>query len=93
MRRKSFDIVAKNLGSLVTDAWEKVRSIISRCFLMRRMTVMMRSHIQDNGQSNGEPPHLEITEKEPLQEGVKRVTISTLSGVPYILIFRIRGIL
>jgi hypothetical protein len=49
-------------------------------------------HAESTGQSSGEvePPHLEETQ---LQEGVKRVTIATLLGVPRYYTFIIRGIL
>jgi hypothetical protein len=36
------------------------------------------THLHDIGQRSGEPPHLEITEQAPFQEGAKRVTIATL---------------
>jgi hypothetical protein len=36
------------------------------------------------------PPHLEIAEEKMLQEGVKRVTIATLTGVPKYYTFRVR---
>jgi hypothetical protein len=45
------------------------------------------------GKNNGETLHLEITEHAQLQEGLKKVTIATLSGVPRYYTFRIRGIM
>ena len=53
------------------------------------------THTQGNGQRSGEvePSHLEVTTETPLQEGVNRVTIATLSGVPRYYTFRIRGLL
>jgi hypothetical protein len=51
------------------------------------------AHLQDSGQSSGEPPHLDTTDQVPLQESTKGVTIATLSGVPKYYTFRIRGIL
>jgi hypothetical protein len=50
-------------------------------------------HNLDDGQNNGDAPHLEITKRAPLQEGVKKVTIATFSGVPGYYTFRIRGIM
>jgi hypothetical protein len=51
------------------------------------------AHLQDSGQGSGEPPHLDTTEKAPLQEGAKGVTIATVLGVPKYYTFRVRGIL
>jgi hypothetical protein len=44
------------------------------------------------GQDNGEPSHPDATEKAPLQDRTKGVTIATLSGVPKYYTFRVRGI-
>jgi hypothetical protein len=49
--------------------------------------------IPNGGQSSDETLHLEMTEQAPLQEGVKKVTIATLSGVPRYYTFHIRGIM
>ena len=52
-----------------------------------------KSNNRDEGQNSGEAPHLEIPKHAPLQEGVKKVTIATLLGVPMYYTFQIRGIM
>ena len=39
-------------------------------------------NIPYEGENSGEAPHLEILEHAPLQDGVKKVTIAKLSGIP-----------
>jgi hypothetical protein len=45
------------------------------------------------GQNSGKSSHLKATDKVPLQNITKEVTIVTLSGVPKYYTFRVKGIL
>jgi hypothetical protein len=52
------------------------------------------AHTHDSGKRSSEakPPHLDIFEDKSLQEGFKKVTIATLSGVPRYYTFKIKGV-
>jgi hypothetical protein len=54
---------------------------------------IVHAHDSEKSSGDGEPSHLEVTTQAQLQEGVEKVTISTLSGVSKYYTFKIRGIL
>jgi hypothetical protein len=83
---RNYASVARIHGSRVTWCMGKGKVHYIEVLSMRKMKVRKSTFIAQMMDKHGrEAPHLEISEQALLQEGTKKVTIATLSGVPGII--------